>query len=273
MNAQKADSSQKSEKNNKNCTLTTLSSKSTSLSFVLDEKPQKINVLTHYSFDEKKDSKGNIFILSSKLSSIAFDNFTNIYQNFLKKRVGPSDRCDKLEIGKIQVKPEKNGSVSGFFVGRYVDNWCFYLRFFDSRPGDFDRDMYIVSSAKGITGVKNTFKPTITERGFSVEVESSYEPIEEPSVFGRGEATLKGLYKKPLEGFLSEKEFTNFVNSLLPDGKKKSKDFKLMGIGFMQNNSKKIQLTILSQKKLDKSQACSLSQSILKDKNWTKKAT
>lgn len=268
----KAYPSPKSEKGKEICTLSTLSSKPAEFSFVLDEKPQRINVLTHYSFEEKKDRKGNAFILSSKLSSIAFDNFTNAYQNFLKKRVGPSDRCDKLEIGKIQVKVEKNGAVSGYFVGRYVDNWCFFLRFFDARPGDFDRDMYIVSSAKGITGVKNTFRPTLTESGFSLMVESTYEPIEEPSVFGRGEATLKGLYKRPLEGFLSEKEFTSFVNSLLPDNKKKSKDFKLMGIGFMQNNSKKIQLTILSQKKMDKSQACSLSQSILKDKNWTKKA-
>ncbi len=251
----------------KECSLETISSKPEELSIKLDNKPQKLQMFTRYRFQEKISGK-NKSVVASEISGIVFSDFSSAYNNFLKKRVGPKDRCDKLEIGKIQVSVDKNGSANGYFVGRYDDRTCLHLKFFDSAPGETDRNLFVISSAKGITGVKNSFIPTIEKGSFILKVQSTYEPIEEPSIFGRGEATLSGLYKEPLEGFLSEKSFVSLTNSLIPNLGKKKSSFVLKTIGFTKNKDKKIQLTFLSQKKTNITEACEFRGKLLKNKDW-----
>ncbi len=255
------------------CTFGVISSPPFETFVKLDEKKQKINVFTRYGFEEKSSKEGQSIVIVSKISAIVFDDFLKAYNNFLKKRVGPSDHCDKLEIGKVQTDADKNGKALGYFVARYEDRWCLYLKFFDSNPGETNRELFVLSSAKGITGVKNTFTPVVSKKGFSIFVESAYEPIEEPSIFGRGEATLTGLYKEPLTGFLSDKEFQTIVNNLLPENnnRKKRNGFIFTGAGFMKNTEKKIQLTFLSQRKLTKKSACAFRSSLLKNPNWSEK--
>lgn len=253
------------------CILKTIASQPLETTVKLDEKPQKLSIFTRYAFEEKTSKKGTKYILASEVSGIVFDDFPQVYNNFLKKRVGPSSRCDKLEIGKLQVSVNKDGSASGYFVGRYEDRWCFHLKFFDSSPGETDRNMFVLYSSKGITGAQNTFIPIVKNGHFKVIVESTYQPIEDPSIFGWGEWTLTSLYKEPLDGFLSEASFTSIVDSLLPEqGKKKKKSgFNLATVGFMQNNEKKIQLTFLSQRFMSRKAACSLRSSLLKSSNWS----
>lgn len=255
------------------CTFGVISSQPFETSVKLDDKRQQLTVINRYAFEEKPTKQDQSPVIVSKISAIVFDSFLQTYNNFLKKRVGPSDHCDKLEIGKLQVTADKNGRANGYFVGRYEDRWCLYLKFFDSNPGETSREMYVLSSLKGVTGVKNTFTPVLNNNTFETIVESTYEPIEEPSIFGRGEATLKGLYKQPLQGFLSDKEFQTLVTNLLPENKKSKKrsGFKFTGVGFMQNAEKKIQLTFLSQRKLSKKSACAFRDSLLKNSNWSEK--
>ena len=261
--------------NEKTCTFGTISSAAIPLSINMDDRKQDIDIFTRYVIEEKPDNKKLTSVNISKISAVVFEDFLKIYNNFLKKRVGPKEYCDKLEIGKVQVETDNNGKLNGYFVGRYEDRWCLYLKFFESTPGETSREMFVLSSSKGITGVKNIFRPVVINGEFNILTESIYEPIEEPSIFGRGEATLSGLYKRPLEGLLSGKEFQEVIKNLLPEinsGKnKKGSGFKILSVGFITNTENKIQLTFLSQRKMTRNSACAFREHLLKNKNWKEK--
>lgn len=250
------------------CSLGALDAKPIRMNLNLDDKRQMVTLTTRYGFDSHTTKKGKNLVVTTEVSSVVFDDFLKTYHNFLMKRVGPASRCDKLELGKLQVRTEKNGKANGFFVGRYVDRSCLYLRFFDSRPGDFDRDMFVLYSAKGITGAKNIFTPAYKyDKEFYIHVETIYEPIEEPSVFGRGGATLSGLYKERLENFLGDPDMKKIYDTILPEkGKETNKyGFKPVYAGFMTNSQKRIQLTFMLQRAMSAKQACTFRESLIKN--------
>lgn len=249
------------------CPLKVVTARPVPLTVRLDDAPQKLSLSTRYGFERKTPPGKTPYVVIYEVSAIVFEDFLRVYNNFLLKRVGPYSRCDKLEIGKLEVNVDKNGSANGYFVGRYVDRTCLFLRFFDSKPRDIDRDMFVVYSAQGITGAKNTFTPAFGYDGkFYIRVTTAYEPIQEPSIFGRGGATLSGLYKEKLDNFLAEKEFMSLVENILPEkGQKTNKaGFKFASAAFLKNHENKIQLTFMLQRAVKEESACALRQKLLK---------
>lgn len=247
------------------CDLGVVAAQPMPVTVMLDEKRQKLSLATRYGFERKFPKGKPPYTLVSEVSAIIFDDFLRAYNNFLLKRVGPASRCDKLEIGKLQVNVDKTGAANGYFVGRYTDRMCLSLRFFDSRPGDFDRDMFVLYSAKGITGAKNTFRPTFRYGEFMIDVETTYEPIEEPSIFGRGGATLSSLYKERLENFLSDESTKKLIAEILPEkGKDTNKSgFKFASTAFLKNRDGKIQLTFMLNRPMKEETACKFRQRLI----------
>lgn len=247
------------------CELGVVEAQPMPMTVMLDEKRQKLTLTTRYGFERKFPKEKPPFTLVSEVTAIVFDDFLRAYNNFLLKRVGPASRCDKLEIGKLQVNVDKTGAANGFFVGRYTDRMCLSLRFFDSRPGDFDRDMFVLYSAEGITGAKNTFRPAFRYGEFVIDVETVYEPIKEPSVFGRGGATLSSLYKERLENFLSDESTQKLIEGILPEkGKETSKSgFKFASAAFIKNREGKIQLTFMLNRPMKEETACNFRKKLL----------
>lgn len=248
------------------CELGVIEARPMPVTVTLDEKRQKLSLTTRYGFERKIPKGKPPYTLVSEISAIVFDDFLRAYNNFLLKRVGPANRCDKLEIGKLQVNVDKSGAANGYFVGRYIDRMCMTLRFFDSKPRDFDRDMFVLYSAQGITGAKNTFKPAFRSGKFFIDVETIYEPIEEPSIFGRGGATLSGLYKEKLENFMSDEDTKKLIAEILPEpGKETNKSgFKFASAAFLKNREGKIQLTFMLQRPMKEENACALREKLLK---------
>ncbi len=249
-----------------NCDLNPIAMEPLPISITLDNNPLKLQFKKGYTFQTVKQAENSNVVQISEITNFVFDNFRQTYFNFLSERVGPDNQCDKLELGKIQALVTKDGQAHGYFVARYYDRVCMFLRFFESKPG-VEYDMFVLYVAKGITGVKNSFIPRVKDGKFSVTVKSVYQPIEAPSIFGRSEATLKGLYKKPLVGFLKAPSFTSLVESALPD--KEKSDFKLSAIAFTESSDEKIQLTILSQQTRTPQQACAFKRQMLKNTKWT----
>lgn len=247
------------------CELGVIEAQPMPMTVMLDEKRQKLTLTTRFGFERKFPKGKKPYTLVSEVSAIVFDDFLRAYNNFLLKRVGPASRCDKLEIGKLQVNVDKTGAANGFFVGRYTDRMCMTLRFFDSRPGDFDRDMFVLYSAEGITGAKNTFRPAFRYGEFVIDVETVYEPIEEPSIFGRGGATLSSLYKERLENFLSDESTKKLIEGILPEkGKETSKSgFKFASVAFLKNRDNKIQLTFMLNRPMKEETACNFRKKLL----------
>lgn len=239
------------------CALKPVATQTHNVSLSIDEKEQKFSLETIYGFSPAKE-KGTYTV--SKISSIVFDDFKDIVSNFVKKRVGPRERCDKLEVGKYKVNTDKAGIAHGYFVARYENKMCFHLRFFASDPGGIDRDMFVLTSSNGITGVGLSFQPLIDKSGFSIAVNATYEAIVAPSIFGRSEAVLTDMYKDPLDNFLSEKSFSRLVSGIMPA---KKSGFKLTGIGFRENKDKKIELTLLAQKSMAEQESCSFRNSLV----------
>ena len=235
------------------CKLTPTVVQTVPISITLDNNPLKLIYKKFYSYQPTQSKDGVKTVRISEITNFVFDNFRQTYFNFLSERVGPESQCDKLELGKIEANVNENGQAQGYFVARYFDRVCLFLRFFESKPG-VEYDMYVLYVAKGITGVKNTFTPKITNGKFSVHVNSIYQPIEAPSIFGRSKATLTGLYKKPLTGFLEEQKFVSLVESSIPNTQKTG--FSLTAIAFTESTEKKIQLSILSQKSVSPIEAC-----------------
>lgn len=235
------------------------------LRITLDDKTQNINLESRFAFEKQTPQTQPPYILSTEVTSLIFDDFLKAYHAFLMKRVGPASRCDKLEIGKVQVNAEK-GTAYGYFVGRYTDTTCMHLRFFEPTPGEIDREMFVIYSAKGITGAKNTFTPAFKDGKFYIHVKTTYEPIEEPSIFGRGGATLSGLYKEDLTGFLSDPDFTKILANILPKpGSDINKSgFKFSSAAFLKNRAGKIQLTFMHRKAMTEENACTLKENLKK---------